>query len=357
MNVRPALLLVAALALSGCYSRLTGNQGRLQFAYEAAVDVLDFNKPLAPGARLDLLARTLGDDEDAGIASAESSHPEVIRIVAQNRTHVVLQGGAVGAAQITLTTEDGTTDTVDMYVASPTAVSLSHACTNEAFAVYPADSDVVIPFGMSRGEGQPVIGYGFWPIKITPSKALALDRASRDQGALHFASTQPRHRVAIRSTIDDAILGLALASTDEIDGVRVDGAGLPPMFEGSSAMVGFVPSVGGVPFCQASLLTRARSKSPKVCNATARLSDDSDEETNTAGLVRIVAKKYGVCEFEVSFPEAAAGAGLSRSYRLPVGKFPSLDGEAAAERTWPVWAAPLLALIAPLMLLPFARRR
>ncbi len=345
---------LVVLVSSSCYSRLTGNHGRFTFAYPASANVLDFNKPIAPGARLDVFVQPLSGDEELGIESAVSSNPDVIRVVEQRGAHVVLQGAAVGFAQLTIRTVDGLSDTVDLHVETPTEVTMSHACTDDAFAVYPADANVAIPFGLSRAEGQAVAGYGFWPIKVTPSKALVLDRSSRDQGALHFHSSGARHRVAIRSTIDDAILGLALATNDEVDGIAPDVFGLPWLIEGDQAFTGFVPSVGGVAFCQARVITRAKSLTPAICDATGNLNEDEPDDENRAGLVRLKAKKFGVCEFEVSFPEASGGQGIKTTARVPVGKFPSMD---KAEQAAPVWLAPLLALIAPLLLLPLAIRK
>lgn len=345
------IIVVAVLFASSCFSFLTGNDGKFRFAYRASSDVVDFNKPIAPGARLDLLARTLGSSDELEIASATSSNPDVLSVVEVHPSHVTVQGGTVGKARISIRTTDGLEDSVDMHVARPDAMYLAHSCTQETFAVYPANARIAIPYGLERGDQQPVIGYGFWPIRIRPSKSLELDKTSRDDGALYFKTGDARHRVAIRSTIDDAILGLALVQNSEVDGMK--GPGSLRMVEGSEAIVGFEPTVGGVAFCQARVKTKARSLTPDICDATAKLDDDADE--NEFGFVRVKAKKYGICKFEAQFPEGNNGAGVTRSLEVPVGKFPKL-GEDADEEAQPWWLAPLLALIAPALLLPLAMR-
>lgn len=353
------ILIVACVVLGGCYSRLTGTHGKITFAYPAVADVTNFNKPIAPGARLVLKGLEVGnDDEELQILSLESQAPDVLRVVSVDPSAAILQGVSVGSARLEMRARDRYgrvfTDTVTMTVDGPDHVVFQHACTDGEFAAYPANAEISIPFAMSKGNGQPVIGYGFHPVSVTPKAALELDTSSQDQGALHFKSTKPRHRVALRSTIDDGILGLALVEPGEVDGFHADSLGATVV--GGEAFAFFQPTVIGVPLCQGRLLIRARSTTPSVCTATARLGDDGDEE-NRLSIVRIFGKDYGICEFEVTYPEAEDGEGLTRTFRMPVGKFPSLDAREASSSQPPWWVAPLLALLVPLTLAPFVLRR
>ena len=348
---------LAATLLSGCYSRVIGNHARLMIAYASPIDSVNFNKPVAPGARLDLVLRSL-DDEDAAIARVVSSAPDVLRVVEVHPTHVVLAGRTVGTAQLTFTTPEGVTDTVDMHVARPDALALDHACTDDLFAVYPSNAEIAIPYDLTHAPGVPVIGYGFYPIKVTPRASLTLDKTRRDWGVFHFRSGDARHRVAIRSTLDDGILGLALADRGEVDGMRVESFDL---VEGEEGLVFADPTVGGVPMCQSAMQTRGRSKTPEICDATARLDDDGDD-TNRNGIVIVKAKKFGICEVVAEFPEANGGRGLQKVARVLVGKMPEVSASVSAPRAPsapPLWLAPLLALLAPALVLPllFAGRR
>ena len=120
----------------------------------------------------------------------------------------------------------------------------------------------------------------------------------------------------------------------------------------------FVPTVAGVPLCQAKLRIMARSRTPAICEATAQLLED--EDSNRESVVRIIGRDFGVCEVEVTYPEANGGSGTSRVFEVAVGKFPDLGADRTStrvERDLPWWLAPLLALVVPLSLLPLVTWR
>lgn len=358
-----SLIAVVSLLACGCFSRLTGNEGRFVFGYPATADILNFNQPIAPGARLDLHAFELGSGDEMTVIDARSSAPDVLKIVrTEGDRRVVLQGVTNGSARIEMVARDAQghefTDTVDMHVARPDRLVFRHGCTDHLFATYPANSsDVVIPFSMERENGQAVIGYGFHPIRVKPSTSLRLDEESRDQGALHFRSRKPRHRVSIRSRIDDAYLGLALVDPAEVDDVVPKGeGGVGATVVGAETVVSLQPTVSGVVFCQSPLMMSARSTTPDVCSATARLGDEDSPAENSLGIVRVEGLAYGVCEFEVVYRDANDGEGLRKTFRMPVGKFPSID-EGSASEDWPWWLPGLLGLLAPLTLFPILARR
>ena len=337
-------------------SRLTGTQGRVTFAYPAVVDIGNFNKPIAPGARLLLKGLEVGqDDEELRILRLTSHAPDVLAVVSVGPTSAVLQGVSVGGARLEMQARDRYgrefTDFVDMTVDRPDHAMFEHDCTDGEFAAYPANSEIEIPFGLSKKNGQPVIGYGFYPVRVTPKAALALDRTSDDQGALRFRSTGPRHRVALRSTIDDGILGLALVEPGDVDDFA---SSLGATIVGDETFAFFQPRVAGVPLCQSELLIRAKSRTPAICSATARLGEDGEDE-NRFSIVRVMGHAFGVCEFEVTYPEANHGAGVSRVLRLPVGKFPAMDDEHDTDVPW--WLAPLCALLVPIVFAPLVLRR
>ena len=296
-QMRPFVLaIVAAVLLTGCMSRLTGVGGRITFAYPAVVDVANFNKPIAPGARLDLKALELGrGDVEMHILGAESADAAVLEIVGIEENAIVLQANAIGATRIEVTARDSrgrvVVDAVDMLVERPDHFAFEHDCTDALFAAYPANARISIPFSMSRTSGQPVVGYGFHPIKVTPKAALKLDGSSHDQGALHFVSTKARHRVAIRSTIDDSLIGLVLVELGDVDGLEPFDRHLSPTVAGAETMEFFVPTVAGVPLCQAKLRIMARSRTPAICEATAQLLED--EDSNRESVVRIIGRDFG----------------------------------------------------------------
>lgn len=354
MKRRQTFLLVAfALFVTGCMSKLTGVNQRITFAYLAAESIENFHKPIAAGARLDLHAMELTDDDEAMTIVAAASHdPEVLSVECLENDRVVLLGRAVGSARIEVTARDRYgkqhTDVVDMSVRSPDHVAFGHSCTDELFAVYPAGTEITLPWAMYQEDERPLVGYGFHPFRATPAGAMEF-LESRETGMLRVRTGAPRHRASIRSTIDDALLGLAFARPKDVDGITTDSDEMI-LLEGDEAFAFFRPTVAGVPFCDAGLETLARSKTPEICEASGKLDDDDDEESNRIGFAKIHARRFGHCEIEVVFPEAASGAGVAKTVTIPVGKLPSASEEEQSPE--PAWWGALLALLAPLVFAP-----
>lgn len=361
------VVLAAALA-SGCHSRLTGNRGFITFAYPAAHDINDFNKPIASGATLRIYAQTVGAGDDMTVTRVHSSNPHVFDVVDVSGASFSIIGSSVGAAQIEVTarTRAGkvVTDVLDLLVRKPEIVSLSHSCTEDNFALYRAHSEIALPFAMRSAEGQPVVGYGFWPVRTNPKVSLQVVEGQEEPGVLLFRTGKPRHRVAIRSTVDDAILGLGLVEPAEVDGLRPAFASLGRVVAGESALLEFRPTVSAVTLCDAAMPLEATTSTPEKCSVTTEL--DPGAGPNEEGLVKVTGRRFGHCQFRVTYPDAGSGEGVSRDFTIPVGAFPG-EGEAEPEanpgveqkpvEVRPVWLAPLLALLAPLMLLPIWLRR
>ncbi|HCF56896.1 MAG TPA: hypothetical protein DFS52_02730, partial [Myxococcales bacterium] len=70
LSIRAAMLVFAAVAIAGCQSMITGNEGNLEFSYRADDEVRDFNKPIAVGAKLDLEVRTNGTRQTVELLEA-----------------------------------------------------------------------------------------------------------------------------------------------------------------------------------------------------------------------------------------------------------------------------------------------
>lgn len=66
-----ALTSAVFIGAIGCESTITGNEGNFQFSYPADDRVLDFNKPIAIGARLDVSVRTAGDRTAVTLSAAD----------------------------------------------------------------------------------------------------------------------------------------------------------------------------------------------------------------------------------------------------------------------------------------------
>jgi hypothetical protein len=369
-----AVLLFVAASLCGCFSRLTGSAGEFTFGYRTDVQIENFNKPLAPGSQLNLVA--FEDAVGPGqlqIVSARSSDPSVLAVVDTTAQHATIEAMEPGHARITMVakTRDGTTveDSVDMNAAEPVALDLRHGCADTPRAAYVADDTITIPFEMTDAHGRAVIGEGYQPVFVEPAGALEFVTKPMGRSVLVFETGSPIGEAWVRSRVDDAALALRLVQRSDID--KLEAGPLTKVtrtVRGGKVTVRVVPFAGDDPVCQSGALTKARSLTPHICFVTADL-DESGSNQNRLQSAVVVGRGFGICEYEMSLPEANGGDGLRATFELPVGEFPSRDRRGAAEEppsddqpeSSPPWyLAPLLALLAPALLAPIAlwwRRR
>ncbi|WP_168210710.1 Ig-like domain-containing protein [Persicimonas caeni] len=368
VSVLAASLLFASFTLTGCFSRLTGNEGQFTFGYLTDVQIENFNKPIAPGARLDLVAFENGsDDKQYRVVEATSSNPKVLTVASVNGRHAVLEGVAPGSARITMTVRraDGTTleDSVFMSVAKPTALELAHTCADTPKAAYVASDNLTVPFALHAEDGRAVVGYRYVPVDVEPKGALKFVSRPREFSEIVFRAGPPAEDVRITSKVDDTSLELRLVRRSDVDQIRPEPATLQALTAvGYEQFVGFYPMAGTDPVCQSGMLTEARSLTPDICKVSADL-DENGSNWNRAQMARVKGVGFGICRYEITFPEAAGGDGLTEAFTMPVGQFPEGDdaGEPAAsvaheapERALPWYLTPLLALLASALLAPWA---
>ncbi|MFW5966040.1 MAG: hypothetical protein ACOCV2_00925 [Persicimonas sp.] len=359
------LVLASSLALPGCYSRLTGNAGEFTFGYMTDVELENFNKPLAPGSSLDLVAFENGtEDTTLEIVSARSSEPDVLTVTSTTDERARLEAGSPGEARIEITARksDGTEvkDAVYMSVAEPSAVDLDHSCTDAEMAAYIASEKFAVPYTMASDDGRTVIGEGYVPVEPEPSGSVRYLGKPRGQSWLYFLGGPPADRMRLRSKVDDTSLWMRLVRRSDIDHLRPT-----PASERARTVVGMETAVAALPFagddpvCQAKVMTRAKSLTPDICGVSADLDGDGSD-WNRDQLALVEGRAFGVCRAKMTLPEAAGGDGLSYTFEVPVGEFPDEETSTAqsdGDSDLPWYLAPLLALLAPLLLGPLWWRR
>jgi|GEM_PF-3247800 len=334
--IQLALLGASCMWLSGCYSKATGYGGKFTFAYAAGVQFENFGKPIAPGAKLDLEAFANGSDDNLVITAATSSRPNVIAIGKVTSRHVVLVGGEPGVADIEITARDGAgktlVDKMFLHVDKPTFHGLQHACTEEREAAYVVGENVNVFHGLATGDGRPVIGYGYAPVRVAPESALELVAQPQGLGAYTYRARAPSSQVSIRSTVDDSALSMRLVKRSDLKEATLVCPNDCRTVEGQSRYVVANVTLGATAVCNQNALTTARSLTPEVCSVTASLDDEGDKNENREQLAILTGRKFGICKYEVTLPELDGGRGVRLTGQAKVGRveFPGDSGGAEA---------------------------
>ena len=321
-----AALFLAALGAtaSGCYSKATGYQGKFTFAYASGVEFENFVKPIAPGAKLDVVAFANGTEDKLVITSATSSRPGVVAIEKVNERSLVLKAGEPGVADLEITARDpaGNTlvDKMFFHVAKPTVHALEHGCTEGREAVYVKGERVDIYHRLATSDGRPVIGYGYVPVRVEPSSALELLPQAQGASAYMFRARTTSPRVSIRSTVDDTAVSLRVVERGELKDATLDCGGDCRVLEGESQYVVARVRLGETPVCSQNALTKARSLTPEICTVTAKLDGDDDDGTNRQQLAVVNGLKFGLCKYEVTLPELDGGRGVRLTGEAKVGR-------------------------------------
>lgn len=340
-----ALLLASCLALPGCYSKVTAYDGKLTVGYMSAVQVENFVKPIAPGAKLDLVVFANGTSDKLRIATVTSSKPGVLAVHAVKGETVTVSAGLPGVTELTFTATDASgqriTDRMFFHVAKPAAHGLEHACTEEPKAAYVRGAEVAVFHHLATADRRPVVGYDYVPVEVSPASALDFVAQPQAGTVYRYRANRAAPAVTITSRIDGKRIEARIVEPAEIKTARF----LTPsrMLAGTSAYaVALVSLPDGTTVCSQNALTRARSLTPEICKVTARI-DDSLDDSNREQLAEIEASKFGTCRLQMTLPELG-DRGIVLEATIPIGRveYPG-DGKAEAEPrrtfpTWPLWS-------------------
>jgi hypothetical protein len=313
--------IVALAFLTGCYSKVTAQEGRFTLAYAASVQVENFVKPIAPGAKLDLHAFANGGQDKLTIVGARSSKPGVLRVVSAASETLVVEGIAPGGAELEVTVRDASgatlTDTMFFHVSKPATHGIEHTCTEEPNATYVRGANVDVFHGLATSDRRPVIGYDYAPVAIEPKGALDLVAQPQAGGLYRFVARKTAPRITVRSLVDGSELTMHVIEAADITSAELHAP--DHMVAGQIGYAVARVEHGEAPVCSQNALTRARSLTPRTCSVSAKL-DDSTGEENREQLAEITALAFGECEFEVTLPELAKGRGIVLRRRIRIGR-------------------------------------
>lgn len=345
------LLLAAGASVSGCYSKVAARDGKFTFAYPSMVDHVNFVKPIAPGAKLEVNAFANGTHDELAIVEAKSSSPDVISVAAVKQKSFVLLGKSAGTAEIEVRakTENGTelVDRMFFHVAKPVKHSLEHGCTEDPEAAYVVGDEVVVYHSMATDDKRSVVGFDYAPLAIEPRSALELVDQPQAGGYYLFKAKSAKARVTLRSKIDEQTLTVKLVQRKDLTEASLIHANR--MLVGQERSVVARVTAGNTALCSQNALTKAKSLTPDICKVTAKLEEDPDgDDSNREQLARVRALAFGVCKFEITLPELANGKGVTLKGETKIGReeYPGDQGARTDERVRQYlgeWSQPLRA--------------
>ncbi|MDB5218554.1 MAG: hypothetical protein JWO86_6481 [Myxococcaceae bacterium] len=336
--VRPfaALFFLGALAsaATGCFAKSTAYNGKFTFAYAAGLDFENFVKPIAPGAKLDVVAFANGSEDKLVITSAKSSKSSVLAVETVGQNSLVLKAVAPGVADVEITARDAAgktlVDHMFFHVEKPTVHALTNGCGDEnGEAIYVRDDRVFVSHRLSTSDGRPVIGYGYAPLRVEPAGAFELVPPPQGATAYAFKATTKNARITVRSTVDNTAVSFRVIERGELKDATLD-CGDCRVLEGESQYLVARVRLGETPICSQNALTKARSLTPEICAVNANLDDDDGTDSNREQLALVSAVKFGVCKYEITLPELDGGRGIRLTGEMKVGRvqFPSEGGSA-----------------------------
>ena len=351
---RGVLVAAALMVAAGC-ARQTGERGELIFMYESVEDPTNFNKPIAQGARLEILVHDVRRDEAAHVVEARSKDPDVVEITGTVAHLVGLKARSPGLARIEVRAVDDQgierADAFTIRVAPVERLLLEDDCWHEeSRPLVLTGAKLYLPWSRRSSTNEPLTGFGIFPLRVEPEAAGELRTNSVDQGGGWLDVARHVGRFEVRPTVGGGD-GVAFEAVDAeaIDGVVR--AWPPPSFargswtiRGVATFVEIEPRVGGRPLCQLEDFPHeVDNLTPELCEV--------EPLAFAPGLVKITGRAFGACRYEVRFPGGGADAGATFTTR--VGRLPGEEGSGSRpEPGAPWWLAPLLALLAPLGLAP-----
>lgn len=305
-------------ALLACQSHITGNEGNFEFAYWTDDDVVDFNKPIAVGAKLDITVADVDAHAPVALTTAAFDDEAVLSVAAVSGDTVTVLGVGDGGALLSVegdtTAGEHLTDSINLLAATPEVLRLWHDCSETTSAAYLESADLWVPYDMEKTNGQSVIGYGYYPVETTGP--LTLDPDLSGQTWMVFAAGSPG-AATIASTIDDSALAVQVVAPAEVDGVEAPIAYvLEDIDVGDTNSFYVRPRAGGVTVCQADLEKAVVSDTPKVCDV--RDADAADANLHEYGWFEIEGLAAGTCLYTVSFPDGNDGAGASMQFEYEI---------------------------------------
>ena len=346
------LLLSMILCLGASCARQTGARSQVVFMYQAPADPFNFNKPIGVGQTLELYVHDVEHDRPVTIERVKSLSPDVLSVEGHVAHLFGVKAHKPGRARLVVWFKDGDgqmkRDSVVMRASEIAKVHMAHPCSPDDRGRAPlylkGARDMFVPWVRQDANHELLIGYGQFPVKVSPEGAASIRTNRTDAGGISIdiedASSfvlEPKNGAPIR---------FETTTMDRIDRVELDEWDAKAwMVVGTSAFIWPEVRSNRRPVCAEELRFEAKSLTPAVCDAVAE---------NDFGVVVLRGKSWGICRYEISYP----GTKARGTFTARVGKLPAHSGDiepssSPDEPEKPWWLAPLLALLAPLLLAPF----
>lgn len=307
--MRSGLVVLVMLVLtSGCTSSQTGNEGNFVFTYFTDDDFTNFNKPIAVNAFLDLFVDQVGTRDPVALTSAESDDPSVLDVVGFQGNRYIVEATGVGTGRVSVegnVNGETLTDSIDMRTATPDRIRLFHTCTSAGTAYYLTSQAIYLGYELERSSGEAVIGYGYYPVTETPG-ALTIDFFSDSQQYIPMVTTSSTGSFDVDSTLagDTERLVVDVVDPFEINGVTLQLGANQSTFVNETDFYYVLPTVDGVPVCQANTPYDVQTTTPNICSVR---ENDPNNRQNEFGWFEVTGNGTGTCTVEVSYPESADG--------------------------------------------------
>lgn len=305
------MILLPLATTSGCRSRTTGNEGNFVFSYQADDDLGDFNKPIAVGARLDVTVTTVGENKAVTLSEATTEDEDILTVESFYRSRFTLVGAGVGSTLVKVRGQaqgdEEKTDSVNMQAKVPEVHDLYFDCGHSANATYLTGSSVLVNYEMSTSDGQPVIGYGYYPLTITPTEGATLKTTGKSQTRYALTAGDTAQTVTITSGIDSSFITLTLKTMADIDDLTFYPAS-DTVAVGQATTFTVIPMVDGKELCNATL----------TLSLNVQTADQCEIVTNSGRSVTVRGLQAGTCSLEVTVSQANDGAGITETHDLTI---------------------------------------
>ncbi len=180
-------------------ARHTGDDGYLVFEYHSTEDLRNFNKPLQRGARLDLFVSDVPRGQSAEILSVTPLSPETALVKEFEDNRFNIWAISPGWARFEVVARDShgeeRTDTVRFRVDDLETLTFRphrrrvYDLPSEEKVhrlEVPPGTRVEIPWTRRSAKDEPLVGYGFYPLVVTPRGEAEIDQTIRSQGYFQF---------------------------------------------------------------------------------------------------------------------------------------------------------------------------
>ncbi len=347
------LLLLMVLSLGASCARQTGARSQVVFMYQAPADPFNFNKPIGVGQTLELYVHDLEHDRPVTIERAESLSPDVLSIEGHVAHLVGVKAHKPGRARLVVWFKDADgqmkRDSVVMRASEIAQVHMAHPCSGDDRGGAPLSlegaRDIFVPWVRRDANHELLIGYGQFPVKVTPPGAASIRTNRTDAGGVSIDIGEDASSFVLEPKSGPP-LRFETTTLKKIDRVILDKWDANAwMVVGTSAFIWPEVRSNMRPVCTDELRFDAKSLTPAVCDAVAE---------NDFGVVVLRGKAWGICRYEISYPGTQArGTFSARVGKLPSHRDAVEPSSSSDEPEKPWWLAPLLALLAPLLLAPF----